>query len=178
MKHEMLKIVRLSFVAVAALLPLVAQAAPGDLRVGYVDMQKAITGSRAGQDAQKRYESQLKKSQGGIDSKKGDFERQRENFAKQKESLNPKALADKQEQLINLEKDLKRSFEDTQDQLRRENARLVGELVKKIRRVVDEVGKEEKFTLILEKSSQTVLFADSSIDITEKVIKRFDALKE
>lgn len=149
-------------------------AAP-DMRVAYVDMQKAISASKAGQEAQKKYEVSLKKAQSGIDAKKVDFEKQRENFTKQKQSLNAKALSEKQEQLINLEKDLKRSFEDTQDELRRENARLVGDLVKRLRAVVDEVGRADGFTLILERSAQTVLYADSSIDITDKVVKKFDA---
>lgn len=77
-------------------------AAP-DMRVAYVDMQKAISASKAGQEAQKKYEVSLKKAQSGIDAKKVDFEA-RENFTKQKQSLNAKALSEKQEQLINLAK--------------------------------------------------------------------------
>lgn len=148
-----------------------------DLRVAYVDVQKALSSSKAGADAQKRYEGELKRAQSQIDSKKSEYEKLQQSLEKQRASLNAKALSDKEEELISMEKDLKRSFQDKKEELRRENMRLVGELVNRIRKVVDDYGKEKGFTLILERGSQSVLYADSSIDITEEVVKRFDSAK-
>ena len=50
----------------------------------------------------------------------------------------------------------------------------VGELVEQLRKVVDQVGQDEGYTLILEKGGPALLYADSKIDITEDVIKRFN----
>ena len=149
--------------------------AAADMKVGIVDLEKALSASKAGGDAQKQFEAQLKRAQAGIDAKKSEIQKQRDSFDKQKESLNGKALADKQDSIMNMEKELKRTFEDKQDELRRERARLFGELLKKMRKVVDELGESDGYTLILERSNQSVLFSSSAIDITDKVVKRFDS---
>ncbi|OVE79754.1 hypothetical protein BVY02_02420 [bacterium J17] len=152
-----------------------ASAAPDGLRVGFVDLEKALSGSVVGKSAQKKYEKEVKAAQNKLDAKKKKLENLQSSFQKQSSSLSAAAKANKKEEIIALEKDLKRSYQDTQDQLRRKNAQVVRELLVKLRKVVNEVGKAESFTVILEKGSDSVLYADNSIDITDRVVKRFDA---
>jgi outer membrane protein len=150
-----------------------ALAAP-ELRVGFVDLQKALSSSSAGQEAQKKYDAQVSKAKTSVEDKKKELDGLKESYKKQSASLNDKARQAKEEEILNHEKDLKRSLQDSQEKLRKENMQLVSDLVKRIRAVVADVGKEEGFTMIFEKSSQSVLYADSSIDITESVIKKFN----
>ncbi|MCB0360950.1 MAG: OmpH family outer membrane protein [Bdellovibrionales bacterium] len=152
-----------------------SEASSPDVRVAYVDVQKALAESVAGKKAQKDYEKEVLQAQKDIDVKKGDFESKKEQFTKQKDSLSQDARAKREEELLQMERDLKRKFQDSQEMLRRRNAQIVSELVKKIQDVVSEVGKEDGFTLIVERSGQSVLYADADIDITPKVVQRFDA---
>ena len=156
------------------------QAAPAladsGMRVGYVDLQKALSASKAGQKAQKGYEIEVKKAQAAIDQKKEEFDQLRKSFDKQRESLNDKARQDKEEELLAMERDLKRSFKDSQDTLRRKNTVLVADLMKQMRTAVEFVGRDQNFTIILEKGSQAVLYADNKIDITDEVVSKFDEL--
>jgi outer membrane protein len=158
-------------------MPAIASPSTADIRIAYVDMQKALTDSKRGQSAQQEYEKEVRGAQIELDKKKAEFERLQNDFAKRRDSLSPEARVERGEELLSLEKDLKRSFEDSQGALRRKNAALVGKLVDEIREVVDVVGKEQGFTLILEKGGQSVLYADTSIDITNDVISAFDKTK-
>ncbi len=146
-----------------------------DIQVGVVDIERALAATKAGGEAQKQFEGQLKRAQTGIDSKKGELQRQREALEKQKDSLNGKALAEKQDAILSMEKELKRNFEDKQDELRRERGRLFGELVKKMRKVIEELGASDGYSVILERSGQSVLYVSSAVDVTDKVVKKFDA---
>lgn len=150
-----------------------ASAAP-DLKLGYVDLQRALSESRTGKEAQKDYEKTVQAAQAKLDKKKGEFEKLRDDFAKQRESLNATALQKKEEELIEKERDIKRSYKDSQEKLRRTNAQMVGDLMKELRKAVAAVGKEKGLTLILEKGSPAVLYADGEIDITEDVVSRFN----
>ena len=152
-----------------------ALAAP-ELRVGYVDIQRALSQSDAGKSAQKKYEEEVKRLQNKLDDKKGDFEKLQQAYQKQKDSLNDKARSEKEDELLSREKELKRTFQDSQESLRRKNSQLVGELVEKLKKVVDEFGKAEGYTVILEKAGQSVLYADSRIDVTEDIVKKFDSV--
>ncbi len=151
-----------------------AVAAP-DFKVGFVDLQRALAESKAGKAAKKVYETEVNEAQKDLDKKKEAFQKRRADFEKQRETLNEAALGSKREELIGLEKDLKRSFQDSEAMLRRRNTQIVGELLGKIRKVVNTVGQEKGFTVILEKSSDAVLYADSNIDLTEEVVKAFNA---
>jgi len=157
------------------LIPVLSQAAQPEFRVAYVDLEKALRQTKAGSEAQEDYEKELKVAQEELDDKKSEFERKKERFVKQADSLSESAKLERQEELRELERDLKRTFTDSQEKLRRTNLKLVGGLMKTMREVVKEVGEREGFTLVLEKGSQTVLYADSSIDITPKVVAAFDA---
>jgi len=149
--------------------------ASAEVKIAVVDIQKALGTSKSGQEAQKRYEGELKRAQGSIDKKKSEYDQTQSALEKQKGSLNAKALAEKEEDLLRMEKDLKRSFQDKKEELKRENLRLVGELVQKIRKIIESVAKEEGYSIVLEKGSQGVLYADSKYDITDSVVEKFNS---
>ncbi len=166
-----------ALVAAAVFTPSLA-GADNSMHVGYVDLQRALSESDAGKTAEGKFQEEVKKARGGIDAKKKEYDALQDSVKKQKDSLSAKALAEKEEKLMALEKDLKRTIQDGEDTLRRRNAQLVGELVKKLRSVVNDIGKEDGYTMILEKGAQSpVLYADQGIDITEKVVKKFNAQK-
>jgi outer membrane protein len=146
-----------------------------DLKVGVVDIQKALELTKSGQKVQKEFKTEVDQEQKDIDKKKTEYEKLKDSVTKQKGSLNEKALADKEEELLGMEKELKRSFQDSQEKLRRKNAVVVGELVKQMRVIIEAMGKEKGYSVILERSGQNLLFADGSLDITEEVVKRFDS---
>lgn len=152
--------------------------ADSSVKIAYVDLQKALSESEAGKTAEDKFQEEVKKARAGIDAKKKDYDALQESVKKQKDSLSAKALSEKEEKLTAMEKDLKRAIQDGEDSLRRKNAQLVGDLVKKLRAIVDQIGKDDGYTLIMEKGAQSpVLFADKEIDITDKVVKKFNSEK-
>ena len=45
-------------------------------------------------------------------------------------------------------------------------------------RTVEEIGKKERYTLIMERKVGGVMYAPSAIDITDKVIRKLNALEQ
>ncbi len=146
-----------------------------DLKIAVVDIQKALELTKSGQKVQKEFKSEVEQEQKDIDKKKTEYETLKDSITKQKGSLNEKALRDKEEELLVMERELKRSFQDSQEKLRRKNGMVVGELVKQMRVMIDTIGKEKGYTLILERSAQNLLFAEDSLDITDEIVKKFDS---
>lgn len=170
-------IVNLAFLAIlVSIAPARAEAAP-PIRIAVVDLQKALSSSTAGKKAQKQYESEVKEAQSGLDAKKSELANLKKALDKQRSSLNEKALAEKEEEVASTERDLQRSFQDAKEKLQRKNAVLVGELVKSMREVVAELGKREGYSLVLDKNSPMVLYADDAVDITPAVIDAYNDKK-
>ncbi len=143
--------------------------------VAFVDLKKAVWESNKGKAAQNDLKSEYKSAQSKIDSQTKELEKLKDSLKAQRDSLKVSALVQKEEQLINKEKGLKRNYLDSKEALQRKEGLLRVELIRGIRQVIAGIGQERKFTLILEKSGDTVLYADKGIDITDEVIKRFNA---
>ena len=144
-------------------------------KIVYVDIQKALELTKSGQKVQKEFKTEVDSEQKNIDKKKTEYEALKESIEKQKSSLNENAVREKEDSLISMEKELKRSFQDSQEKLRRKNATLVGDLIKKMRELIEKMGKEEGYQMVLERNAQGIVFADSSLDITDAVVKKFDS---
>ena len=142
------------------------------VRIGYVDIQKVISESQAGKRARERFQTQVKKAEGDILKERQDIERL-------KTDLDKKGPLLKDEERRNLEADLQkrsvilqRSMSDHQQDLQVKNNEMMSEILKELEKIVNEVGKAEKFTLILERSQ--ILYSDQGIDITSKVIETYN----
>jgi outer membrane protein len=53
--------------------------------------------------------------------------------------------------------------------------KLVGRIQKEILTIIDEMGKQEGFLLILEKREAGVMYSPNTIDITDRLIQKYNA---
>jgi outer membrane protein len=160
------------FVVVALALAPAVGSAQDRLKVGFIDLQKAFSESAAGKKAKARFEAQVKKAEADLLKEKQELERLKSDFDKKGPLL-------KDEERRNLEADLQRRYVqyqrtmgDHQQDLRQKEGEMTGDILKELQQIVAEIGKTEKFTLILERSQ--ILYNDQGIDITNKVIETFN----
>ena len=159
----------------AALCLGLASVAAAELRVAVVDMQRALNECDAGKRAKDQVKAKFEKSQ-------DDLKRQREDLDRRKEEYERKATVLKEEERRNLEKDLearslefKRKFEDFQRDLKRTDAELTSSIVEGLYGVVREYGQKNTYSLVLEASSGALLYGDNALDITDEIVKLYDA---
>ena len=142
------------------------------VKIGFIDIQRAITESQSGKRAKERFQAQVKKAEAELLKEKQEMERL-------KSELDKKGPLLKDEERRNLEADLQRryvtyqrSMSDQQQELRQKENQMTGDILKELEKIVNEVGKAEKFTLILERSQ--ILYSDQGIDITNRVIEAYN----
>ncbi|MCK4508857.1 MAG: OmpH family outer membrane protein, partial [Desulfuromonadales bacterium] len=68
-----------------------------------------------------------------------------------------------------------RFTKDIQETLQQTDADLTRKILESLLKVVQQVGKSEGYAMVLEKTESSIVYADESIDISDKVIKAFDA---
>ena len=151
-------------------------ASAADLKIGFVDLQKALTHTKMGAKAQKDFEAEVKGLQEKVEAKKGEYDKALADYNKQKESLNTKARQEKEEAVATLEKEWKRLVGDSQEQIRRKNNQVVGDFAQKLRAVVQAVGKEEGFSAVYDKNM--AIYTADALDVTDKVVKKFDEVNK
>lgn len=151
--------------------------ARADLKVGYVDLQRALNESDAGKAAKERFKVQ-------VDRLQGDLKKKKDALDAMKERLEKKASVMKAEEARNLEKDYQRklrdfelAYKDSQGELQQKDNELTIELLKELQVVIQDFGKENGFSIILEQSSSSVLYGAEDLDLTDQIISRYNAKK-
>jgi outer membrane protein len=143
------------------------------VRIGFIDIQRVIAESQAGKRAKDRFQAQVKKVEADVQKERQDLERLRGDIDKKgpllKEEERRNMEADFQKRSVNLQ----RAMTDYQQDLRQKEGVMMQEILKDLEQIVNEVGKADKFTLILERSQ--ILYSDQGIDITNKVIETYNS---
>jgi outer membrane protein len=163
-----------SLLLAAGLAAWAAGASAQELKVAVVDVDQAINATDQGKKArdelqkkQKEAEAQLKPL---IDKGKAlAGEIQEKRFV-----LSEDALRQKQLDLAEIQSDLRAKGAELEGQFKVDYERLVGPLRQKLYEIITEVGKEQGYTLVLERTTPGLIYAKEALDITDQVVQRFN----
>jgi outer membrane protein len=166
MKH------RLVF-AVAAVAIVAATPAWAQIKLAYVDVQRALSECNAG----KKAKADL---QGRLQAVEGRLQRQQDEVQALKNELEKKGMLMQEEQRNNLRdqyaeklKNFERTFKDSREELQRKDSEITSKIVRDLAQVIRSLGEKNGYTLVFEKS--TVLWGAPGIDITDEVIRTYNA---
>jgi Skp family chaperone for outer membrane proteins len=167
----------------------VAQAQKG-LKVGVVDLQAVLDSSVRGKAAKDRLQQLGLKLQEEIKDKRQTKEEREKELQKLRTELrsqglvlSKKAQEEKAEVFRNQVRELKRFIDDTNrfiedatQEFREREVRETQRLLQEIRDVVQEVGKQQKYSLILEgnEGAALVLYFSSAVSLTSEIVQRYD----
>lgn len=167
-------------VALVALgvLALVAVPASAEIKVGIVDLQRALNESSAGKKAKEQFKVEFDKMQNSLKGEKDRLDKMKDDLEKQSVVLKADERKAKADEFERRQRDLRRKLEDSDAELRKKDQELTGDILKDLAEVIQEIGQRENYTVILENSSSSVLYGAKSIDMTDDVIKAFDSRKK
>jgi len=169
---------KVSFVIGLILLGWLGSGWAADLKIAYVDIQRAINECNAGKDAKKAITKDVEKFQRVIADKQKELQTMKESFEKQALMLTPDARANKEKEYQNKLREFQRWGEDTQNELNQKRMEMERNISIALVKVIQKLGADEGYTLVLEKNENIVLFVSKTIDITDRAIKAFDAQKK
>ncbi len=163
---------KIVFFIIVSLFAFSAQAA--DLKIGYVDLNKALTQSEEGKKAIKILQDMAKAKEELINKKGNEIKKLDDEIAKQASILNPEAIKEKKEEREKLIRDYQRIVKDSQDEVRKKENDLMKKIIKNIRKVLAEIGEEEGYSVIFERTERVILYIPKEVDLTDRLIKRFN----
>jgi outer membrane protein len=149
-----------------------------DYKIAYVDIQKAVNESNAGKDAKKAITKEVEKFQRLIADKQKELQTLKESLEKQAPMLTPDARTTREKEYQNKLREFQRWGEDTQNEINQKRMEVERNISIGLLKVIQKVGADDGYTLILERNESLVLFVSKTIDITDRVIKAYDAQKK
>ncbi len=145
-----------------------------EVKLGYVDMQRALNSSEAGKEAKEQLATRVKKYQDEINVKQEDLKKLKDELEKQGMLLSESARTSKEKDYQNKLKDFQRFTKDAQDELQGKDEEFTRKILESMEKIVQEYGRKNGFTFILIKN-ESMLFVDEKADVTEEVLKLLNA---
>lgn len=144
------------------------------MKIGYVDLQKALNMSAAGKAAKEKMKAKFKDYDADVSKKQEELKKLKDDLEKQAMLLSAEARAAKERDYQQKVKDYQRLTKDIQEELQQTDADFTRKILEEIFKVVQQIGKQDGYTMILEKTESSILYASDGIDMTERVIQSFD----
>jgi outer membrane protein len=141
-------------------------------RIGVVDMQQVLNQSERGKAAKQKLDQEREARQKELDARQQEVMKLQADLEKQGPVLSDQAKREKGEALQRKVRDIRRLAEDANRDFEKRLGETEADMTREIVRMVQEFGKDQGFTIILERS--TLPYGSPTVDITAEVIKRFD----
>ncbi|MCD6137623.1 MAG: OmpH family outer membrane protein [Deltaproteobacteria bacterium] len=145
-------------------------------KIGIVDFQKVIDESNVGKRSAAQIKAQGKKMEQILKEKEAELQELKKTLEQKALVMSRESREEKERQLRIKTNDLRSLKRRYMDNLKDLNLKLSDRIKKDVFDIVEEIGKREGYLLILERRFGGVVYAPNAIDITSKVIQRYNAL--
>ncbi len=145
-----------------------------EVKIGIVDLMKALNESENGKKAKAELETLIKSKQSSLDEKGREIEKLKGELDKQASVLSPEAKKSREEDLERLLREYQRLVSDSQTDVKKKESELTGEILKELRAIIDKIGQEGGYTMVIENADGIILYSKKEINLTETVIKRYN----
>ena len=143
------------------------------IHIGFVDMQEVLNKSQKGTAVRAKLDQERAARQKDLDAKQQEVMKLQAEFEKQAPLLSDQAKREKSEAIQRKTRDAMRVADDANRDFEKRVHEAEMDITREILGVVQEYGKDQGFTMILERSM--LVYAAQAVDITNEVIKRYDA---
>ncbi len=166
---------RNAFTRAAALALILAPAVVrAEVRIGYVDLQRALNEVDEGKAAKALLKHDFDEKQKQLDVKKAEFDKAQAEFEKQSVVMSDAAKRDKGQDLDRRARELQALFMNLQKDLSEREREATGGIFQKMSGIVREIAEAEGFTMVLEKGTG-IVYAPESLDLTNDLIRKYNA---
>lgn len=144
------------------------------IRIGYIDLRKALNSVEDGKKAKSILKSKKKKLQRLLNRKQKKLKREKKLYESRATILRGQAKRKAQLKLQKKFFTLQRMYTKYTRQLARQEAIVTRRIFRKMESIIRKIAKENNLYLMLEKTESSVLYALPQMDYTSELIRRYN----
>lgn len=149
--------------------------APGEAnRIAYIDVQRVLVRSAAGVAAREQLEREKATMQREMDVRRQELDKLRDEFEKKGPLMTIEARREREDLLDRKRREAARLADDFQRELARKEQQLAQRVLQDLAGIIERVGKERGYYLIVERRGGGVLYSSPEADITDEIIRAYD----
>ena len=169
---------RLSSIVIFALAAVVlagsANTVQAQVKIGVVDLQRAINETEDGRQAKRRLKKVFDERQKSLDEKQKALKAQKESLERQQDVLSEDALRKKAEKFQAEVMELQNEYMQYQQELSAKESELTQKILEKMQKILRRIGQTDGYTLIIEANEGGVVWVPNNLDLTDVLIQRYN----
>lgn len=158
----------------SCLLVLVSGAAHAELKLGYVDLQRALGEVYEGKDAKARLKAELDQTRARLDQEKTTLRNESMVLEKQASMMSEEVRIQKYTELQKKVLDLTQREQQAQAGLAKKEQDELKKIFDKMDPIVAAIAQREGLAMVLEKSDSGIVYALPSMDLTNEVVRTYN----
>jgi outer membrane protein len=152
--------------------PLTVSAFAADSRIGFLNIQKAVSSTKDWKSKFNKFKADFTKEKKRINLREKKLKKMLENLNKQSYVLDPSLKKKKEDEFRKEKIEFERYVQDQNAEFGKKEKEMTQKILIKMVDVVKKIGKEKKYTMIVEE--KFALYHEKSIDITGMATRAYD----
>ncbi len=144
------------------------------LKLGVVDMEQAILSTEEGKAVREELERKLRDADSQLRPKMQRLQEMQQELEEMQHVLSKEALERRQFDFLEARSQLENDSRGMEQQVKLDRARLLKPLQDKFLRTVEQVGRDNAFSIILLRTTPGIMYAREALDITALVVEKFN----
>jgi outer membrane protein len=144
-----------------------------DLKLGYVDMQRALNETEDGRKAKANLKKVFDQKQKELDEQQQQLKKDVEDLEKKRTLLPPEKLREKEAELQSRMQKVQQTYLRHQQDLSGKEQEATAKIFERMQKIIAKIAASENFSVIFDKSA--LVFAKPHLDLTNELIRRYNA---
>jgi len=157
-----------------ALLVIGTAAQDEPIKIGVVDLDQAISSTEDGKAAREEMARKQQEAEAQVAPLYEKYQALEEDLKAKKFVLSDESLFQKQLDLAELRNQIENKVKEIEGQLKVDKYRIQEPLRSKLLQIITETGREQGFTLILQRGGSGLIYAREALDITDLIIAQYN----
>lgn len=147
------------------------------VKMGFFDMQTIIEHSEIGKEGAEKFRLKKEKMREQLAAKLQEIKEMDEEFKKKEHLLSQDVKKKKAQEILSAKMDYDRLTYEANQKLGDLEQELLAPIKNKVLEIVTRIGKEEGYTLILERRRAGLAYAPSSLELTDRIIRELNEMQ-
>ena len=144
------------------------------VKVGFVDVEQVLATADSGKAAREELERKSRDAQARLAPIVEQLETMQKELQAKQFVMSEEAVRAKQLDLVELKNRYETKAKEEEGQFKVDQQRLIGPLIEKLESVIKEVGRDNRFSVILRIDAPSLVYAREALDITDLIVKTFN----
>ena len=151
-----------------------ASTADAQVKIGVVDLQRAINETEDGRQAKRRLKKVFDERQESLNAAQEGLKTQKESLERQQDVLSKDAFQKKVEKYQADLMALQNEYVQYQQELSTKEAELTQKILEKMQGILRRIGQTDGYTMIIEANEGGVVWVPANLDLTDVLIQKYN----